>query len=436
VAERIVFPKRELQDAESKNQGNGERVEKKEANVLLWVFPERNHISLPLPAGEGGLQNVKSILSVFFENRTRNRKMLAGGWGVAVFIKKNDPIFGSNSRRSSRKGILFFFSQRKRLLKLSEWISHPKQEDTLYDCKDVRSLVNVTNSHILARTAVLISVTCALCYLRMCINGPLPQLMNTTTRQLLRSHGHTRVLTYLYLPAFNLWLLLCPSTLSYDWQTSSIPLVESPWELRNAASFGLPTRPTGSDCDRDTSAGKRSEVVSVLSLCRSCAFESEEVVHLLIVSCAFESEVFVDCSCVFESEVCVDGNCAFECEVCVDCNCAFESEVCVDGNCSFESEVCVDGIVFESEVCVDGSCAFESEVCVDCENSCSFESEVCVDCNCAFESEVCVDCNCAFESEVCVDGNCAFESEVCVDGYCTSVRSEKCVDSNCANVTK
>ncbi|GIY85415.1 protein O-mannosyl-transferase TMTC1 [Caerostris darwini] len=210
----------------------------------------------PLPAGEGGLQNVKSILKCLFENRTRNRKTLAGGWrlGVAVFIKKNDPIFGSNSRRSSRKKDFIFLLPEKKAFKTfrngckgeREWESevaiffstHPKQEDTLYDCKDVRSLVNVTNSHILARTAVLISVTCALCYLRMCvINGPLPQFSEHDNPAAFAKSWTTRVLTYLYLPAFNLWLLLCPSTLSYDWQTSSIPLVESPWELRNAASL-------------------------------------------------------------------------------------------------------------------------------------------------------------------------------------------------------
>ncbi|GIX68980.1 hypothetical protein CEXT_508791 [Caerostris extrusa] len=46
------------------------------ANVPLMGFPERNHISLP-PSRRGG--NVKSILKCLFENRTRNRKTLAGG---------------------------------------------------------------------------------------------------------------------------------------------------------------------------------------------------------------------------------------------------------------------------------------------------------------------------------------------------------------------
>ena len=37
----------------------------------------------------------------------------------------------------------------------------------------------------------------------------------------------TRLLTFLYLPAFNFWLLLCPRTLSFDWSMDSIPLIES-----------------------------------------------------------------------------------------------------------------------------------------------------------------------------------------------------------------
>lgn len=37
----------------------------------------------------------------------------------------------------------------------------------------------------------------------------------------------TRLLTFLYLPAFNFWLLLSPRTLSFDWSMDSIPLVES-----------------------------------------------------------------------------------------------------------------------------------------------------------------------------------------------------------------
>ncbi|XP_042890459.1 protein O-mannosyl-transferase TMTC1-like [Penaeus japonicus] len=49
----------------------------------------------------------------------------------------------------------------------------------------------------------------------------------------------TRALTFLYLPVFNAWLLLCPWSLSHDWQMGSVALVTSPFDLRNLASVLL-----------------------------------------------------------------------------------------------------------------------------------------------------------------------------------------------------
>uniref|UniRef100_A0A8C3YIG1 dolichyl-phosphate-mannose--protein mannosyltransferase n=1 Tax=Catagonus wagneri TaxID=51154 RepID=A0A8C3YIG1_9CETA len=48
-----------------------------------------------------------------------------------------------------------------------------------------------------------------------------------------------RFLTYSYLLAFNMWLLLAPVTLCYDWQVGSIPLVETIWDTRNLATVLL-----------------------------------------------------------------------------------------------------------------------------------------------------------------------------------------------------
>ncbi|CAG9562868.1 unnamed protein product [Danaus chrysippus] len=42
-----------------------------------------------------------------------------------------------------------------------------------------------------------------------------------------------RLMTFCYLAAFNWWLLLCPWTLSHDWQMGSIPLITSGWDPRN-----------------------------------------------------------------------------------------------------------------------------------------------------------------------------------------------------------
>ena len=43
----------------------------------------------------------------------------------------------------------------------------------------------------------------------------------------------TRLLTFTYLPAFNLYMLFNPSTLSFDWSMDSVPLIRSLCDLRN-----------------------------------------------------------------------------------------------------------------------------------------------------------------------------------------------------------
>lgn len=53
-------------------------------------------------------------------------------------------------------------------------------------------------------------------------------------------HSHLiiyRLLTFCYLAAFNWWLILCPSTLSHDWQMGSIPLLTSISDPRNLMTF-------------------------------------------------------------------------------------------------------------------------------------------------------------------------------------------------------
>uniref|UniRef100_A0A8C5E4G3 dolichyl-phosphate-mannose--protein mannosyltransferase n=1 Tax=Gouania willdenowi TaxID=441366 RepID=A0A8C5E4G3_GOUWI len=46
-------------------------------------------------------------------------------------------------------------------------------------------------------------------------------------------HFLTRTLTFLYLPAANAWLLLCPDKLSFDWSMDAVPLVRSLADWRN-----------------------------------------------------------------------------------------------------------------------------------------------------------------------------------------------------------
>ena len=47
----------------------------------------------------------------------------------------------------------------------------------------------------------------------------------------------TRVLTFLHLPFLNLWLLLYPRLLSFDWSMDAVPLLESPSDPRNLCTL-------------------------------------------------------------------------------------------------------------------------------------------------------------------------------------------------------
>ncbi|XP_035283189.1 protein O-mannosyl-transferase TMTC2 [Anguilla anguilla] len=49
----------------------------------------------------------------------------------------------------------------------------------------------------------------------------------------------TRTLTFLYLPAANLWLLLCPNTLSFDWSMDALPLLRTVSDWRNLHSVAF-----------------------------------------------------------------------------------------------------------------------------------------------------------------------------------------------------
>lgn len=57
------------------------------------------------------------------------------------------------------------------------------------------------------------------------------------TTYIINKFCYSRLMTFCYLAAFNWWLLLCPSTLSHDWQMGSIPLVTSMGDVRNILTF-------------------------------------------------------------------------------------------------------------------------------------------------------------------------------------------------------
>ncbi|CAL1568597.1 unnamed protein product [Knipowitschia caucasica] len=66
-----------------------------------------------------------------------------------------------------------------------------------------------------------------------------PNFSNSDNPAADSAHPLTRTLTFLYLPAANAWLLLCPDKLSFDWSMDAVPLVKSfaDWRNLHAVAF-------------------------------------------------------------------------------------------------------------------------------------------------------------------------------------------------------
>ncbi|CAG9767800.1 unnamed protein product [Ceutorhynchus assimilis] len=91
-------------------------------------------------------------------------------------------------------------------------------------------------------TKVLISTGILLALRLAILQGSLPSFSEQDNPAAFHSSIYVRFLTFCYLAAFNLWLILCPATLSHDWQMGSVPLVTSIGDFRNFVTclfFGL-----------------------------------------------------------------------------------------------------------------------------------------------------------------------------------------------------
>ncbi|XP_075235053.1 protein O-mannosyl-transferase TMTC1-like [Lycorma delicatula] len=87
------------------------------------------------------------------------------------------------------------------------------------------------------RAAKVFMVTSLLLVFRLAmLQGSLPRFSSQDNPSAFHPCPHVRLLTFCYLAAFNFWLLLCPATLSHDWQMGSIPLVTSLADYRNVAT--------------------------------------------------------------------------------------------------------------------------------------------------------------------------------------------------------
>ncbi|XP_074181962.1 protein O-mannosyl-transferase TMTC1 isoform X2 [Rhinolophus sinicus] len=90
------------------------------------------------------------------------------------------------------------------------------------------------------RAILVISYVIVVLYFRLWImGGSMPLFSEQDNPASFSPYILTRFLTYSYLLAFNVWLLLAPVTLCYDWQVGSIPLVETIWDTRNLATILL-----------------------------------------------------------------------------------------------------------------------------------------------------------------------------------------------------
>uniref|UniRef100_A0A0P6J094 dolichyl-phosphate-mannose--protein mannosyltransferase n=1 Tax=Heterocephalus glaber TaxID=10181 RepID=A0A0P6J094_HETGA len=90
------------------------------------------------------------------------------------------------------------------------------------------------------RAILVVSYVIIILYFRLWImGGSMPLFSEQDNPASFSPYILTRFLTYSYLLAFNVWLLLAPVTLCYDWQVGSIPLVETIWDTRNLATVFL-----------------------------------------------------------------------------------------------------------------------------------------------------------------------------------------------------
>lgn len=86
---------------------------------------------------------------------------------------------------------------------------------------------------LLARILPLIIGTSVILILRLAVIGfkePKFTILDNPVPE--ANRFFVRVLSQNYLYAMNLWLLICPDWLSFDWALGSIPLVESIYDYR------------------------------------------------------------------------------------------------------------------------------------------------------------------------------------------------------------
>uniref|UniRef100_A0A8I3X031 Protein O-mannosyl-transferase TMTC1 n=1 Tax=Callithrix jacchus TaxID=9483 RepID=A0A8I3X031_CALJA len=117
-------------------------------------------------------------------------------------------------------------------------LSH-KQDKSYLTASSNRNFL-LTMRPFFKRAILVLSYVLVILYFRLWImGGSMPLFSEQDNPASFSPYILTRFLTYSYLLAFNVWLLLAPVTLCYDWQVGSIPLVETIWDMRNLATILL-----------------------------------------------------------------------------------------------------------------------------------------------------------------------------------------------------
>ncbi|XP_010627274.1 protein O-mannosyl-transferase TMTC1 isoform X2 [Fukomys damarensis] len=117
-------------------------------------------------------------------------------------------------------------------------LPHKQDKSSLIASSDKNCLLSMRP--FFKRAILVISYVIVILYFRLWImGGSMPLFSEQDNPASFSPYILTRFLTYSYLLAFNVWLLLAPVTLCYDWQVGSIPLVETVWDTRNLATVCL-----------------------------------------------------------------------------------------------------------------------------------------------------------------------------------------------------
>lgn len=103
----------------------------------------------------------------------------------------------------------------------------------LFTDDDVRWSLNSGLRQFIGRVTLSLVFIGIFCAARMAIGGSLPKFSQQDNPAAYHPCAVTRFLTFSYLAAFNWWLMICPTTLSHDWQMSSIPLITAWTDARN-----------------------------------------------------------------------------------------------------------------------------------------------------------------------------------------------------------